>query len=136
MPLSDLLSCPETDLAAIITSDEPYSAGEWLQAKNIATIQLSKLGEILGLGSYKELNSGFELVGEPLPDGPWPERTPPALITAVAALTDDEINSTAATWARDPELQGNTPEMLAAYLTDFRQFVSACSHPVFLINAL
>ncbi|SMP78254.1 hypothetical protein SAMN06265222_12515 [Neorhodopirellula lusitana] len=136
MPLSDMLTCPESELAKIITSDEPYSSGRWLQAKNIAMIQLSKLGEILNLGTYKELSAGFELVGEPLPDGPWPERTPPALVAAIAALTDDEIQTVARAWSNDPELEGNAPGILAAYLSDFRGFASDCSLPIFLVNAL
>jgi len=136
MPLSDLLSCPEDELEAIITNEAPYSSGTWFLAKNIGMIQLCKLGELLGLGSYRDLKRGFGLVGEPLPDGPWPETTHPALIAKLRDVSDAEIQSVVNDWARTEELAGTSPENLADYLTRLRDFLKQQKNPIFLINAL
>ena len=136
MPLSDLLSCPEDELEAIITNEEPYSSGAWFQAKNIGTIQLCKLGELLGVGSYRDLKSGFGLVGEPLPDGPWPETIHPALIAKLREISDAQIQSVVNDWARTDELAGVSSENLADYLTGLRDFLRQQQNPIFLINAL
>ena len=106
MPLSDLLSCSENELEAIITKEDPYSSGTWFLAKNIGSIPLCNLGELLGVGSYDDLESRFELVGEPLPEGPWPETTPPALIAKLREISDAEIQSVVNDWARTDELAG------------------------------
>ncbi len=136
MPLSDFLSCPEEELETIITNDEPYSDGAWFKAKNIGMIQLCKLGELLNIGSYDELKNGFGLVGEPLPDGPWPETTPPALIAKLRQISDTEIQSAAQGWARTDELTGVSSANLVDYLTRLRDFLKQQSNPIFLINAL
>ena len=136
MPLSDFLSCPEDQLEAIITKDEPYSDGAWFKAKNIGMIQLCELGELLKVGSYDELKNGFGLVGEPLPDGPWPEKTPPALITMLRQISDTEIQSVAQVWARTDGLTGVSSANLVDYLTRLRDFLTQQSNPIFLINAL
>lgn len=136
MPLSDLLSCPQDQLETIITNDEPYSSGSWFLAKNIGTIQLCKLGELLGLGSYRDLKGGFRLVGEPLPDGPWPETTHPALIAKLREISDAEIQSVVNDWVKTDELAGVPPDNLADYLSRLRDFLEQQDNPIFLINAL
>lgn len=136
MPLSDILSCPESDLEAIITSEQPYSSGDWYFAKNIGAIQLRLLGEVLGVGSYEELESGFRLVGEPLPEGPWPRTIHAGLVDKIRKLSDTETEKASIEWAKAEELDGAPPDNLADYLTGLREFFAKNHGPVFLIEAL
>lgn len=137
MPLSDIVSCPEDQLEEVITHEEPYQLGTWYLAKNIGTIQLCQLGELLGLGTYKALKAGFKLVGEPLPEGPWPETMHQGLIAALAGITDAQIAEVTPRWAKMEEFAGTVPpESLAEYLKGLRAFLSQNSGPFFLVNAL
>ena len=55
MPLSDILCCPQDELAEAIAHEKPYGLGAWYLAKNISTIELAQLGEMLGVGKYDTL---------------------------------------------------------------------------------
>ncbi len=137
MPLSDILACPLGSLPEIVTSENPYQHAQWYLAKNIGAIELSKLGELLNIGSYDEINEGFELVGEPLPDGPWPETVPPRLIDAVKTLTAVEIARVAEPWSGIEEFHGTaSADDLAKYLQSLQEFINEHSGPYFLVNAL
>ena len=137
MPLSDIVSCAEDQLAQAITSEEPYQIGVWFMAKNIGSIQLCQLGELLGVASYADLQDGFNLVGDPLPDGPWPETIPTALVASLRGLSDDQIANVAPEWAGMEEFRGTAPpDGLAEYLKELREFLATNSGPFYLVNAL
>ena len=137
MPLSDILSCDETMVEAAITSERPYTIGDWYLAKGISTIELSKLGEMLKVSDYDSLMSGFELVGEPLPEGPWPERIPEVLTAKLRTITDEEIAHVCQPWAKIEEFFGTVaPADLVPYLTELRGFLAANHGPYFVVNAL
>lgn len=137
MPLSDILSSPEAQVHDCITSDEPYAVGDWYMAKNIGAIELSKLGEMLGVASYDALHGGFELQGEPLEEGPWPERIPTDLIKGLRALDDDKIEEVVPRWARIEEFRGSAAEDgLKRYLGELRAFLVKNDGPFFLVNGL
>lgn len=129
-------SCPQDEVEAIVTKDEPYSADSWFLAKGIGAIELCKLGELLKLASYADLKSGFKLVGEPLEDGPWPETTHPTLIAKLRGISDAEIQSVVRDWSKTEELAGAAPAALADYLLRLRNFLQHQTHPIFLVNAL
>jgi hypothetical protein len=135
MPLSDILSCPVDQLEEVVSQENPYERGTWFFAKRIGMIELSQLGKILGIGTYDDLKAGFQLVGEPLPEGPWPQTIPPDLVTALGSLTDEHIESVCPEWAEIEELSVS-PEGLAQYLTNLRDFLRANTGPFFLVNAL
>jgi hypothetical protein len=137
MPLTDVLACPEDQLEAIITHEECYQRGSWYLAKRAGAIELCKLGEALGIGSYDDLKRGFKLVGEPLPEGPWPETIHPRLVEKLTTITDDEIETVTREWCRIEEFHGVAkPEELAKYLKGLRSFLVANAGPFFLVNAL
>jgi hypothetical protein len=137
MPLSDIVSCPQNQLAEVITHEVPYGLGKWFLAKRVSTIELCKLGEFLGIGSYENLSAEFNLVGEPLDDGPWPETIHQGLIAKLATISDDEIARVTPAWAGIEEFRGETTaEDLVAYLKGLREFLAANSGPFFLVNAL
>lgn len=137
MPHSDWLSCRSEMLEAAITADVPYSVGTWHFSKGVSSIELSKLGEVLEIGSYAELMAGFGLVGEPLPDGPWPERIPVDFTDALATLSDDEIAQAMPAWSRIDEFRGRAdPKVLADYVKGLRAFLNENSEPYFLVNSL
>lgn len=136
MPLADLLVCSEDELLDLLTRDDRYEAGAWLLAKRIDSLKLSRLGELLGLGSYESLMAEFELVGDPMPDGPWPERFPASLPPRLASLSDDEVGEVCERWVLIDELEGWQAESLETYLRDVREFLRANPGPVFLVNAL
>lgn len=137
MPVSDLLVCAENELLAIVNNaEDPYGKGAWFMAKRISGVELSILGELLGVGTYAELQDGFDIVGEPLPEGPWPQRVPPALSQRLAALADTEIRTVCARWVASEEFAGWRAESLETYLRDVRAFLQANPGPVFLVDAL
>src|SRR5215212_12007215 len=124
MPLSDIVSCPLDQLEEVITHEEPYQLGTWYHAKNIGTIELCQLGELLGIGSYDDLNAGFELVGEPLPDGPWPQTIHQEIVAALANITDEQISKVTPRWAQIEEFGGAvSAKNLADYLKGLRAFL-------------
>lgn len=137
MPLSDILSCPLEEVEACVTSEDPYSVGAWFMAKNIGMIELCQLGEMLGVDSYDALTDGFDLVGEPLDDGPWPQTIPASLTDKLQALTDAEITNASQQWVEIEEFDGMaTVESLADYLNRLREFLAANQGPFFLVNSL
>lgn len=137
MPLSDILVCQTDEVEAAITSEKPYSIGAWFQAKNVGMIELCKLGEMLGVAPYDSLTAGFTLVGEPLPEGPWPQTVPAGLIAKIAALTDEEIAAACPRWAEIEEFGNVMPaDDLVRYLQLLRQFISEHEGPCFLVNSL
>jgi hypothetical protein len=136
MPLSDIVACDQDQLLDIVTQEEAYSKGAWFYAKNIDMIVLSKLGEMLGVAAYDELMEGFELVGEPLDDGPWPHTLPEALLAKLAKITDAEIDEVVPRWAKIEEFHGGWEEGLREYLSGLRTFLAANRGPYFLVLGL
>lgn len=137
MSLSDILNCAESDLWAILDSDDAYQNAGWFMCKGIGMIELCKLGEMLGVASYDELMSEFNLIGEPRVEGPWPQTIPLPLMDRIAKLSNDEIVSVVPKWNSIEELDGAaTIESLSDYLTRLRQFLSGRSGEYFLVNAL
>ena len=106
-------------------------------AKGVGTIELCKLGELLGIGTYDEIKSGFGLVGDPLPEGPWPERIHDGLLAALKDIEDSKIAEVAPEWAKIEEFWGGaTPNDLAEYLKNLRGFLTMNDGSFFLVNAL
>jgi hypothetical protein len=136
MPLSDIVACSAEELQDLITSEEPYEQGAWFLSKGIAMIELSQLGEMLGVGSYDELMDGFEFVGDELEDGPWPQTIPAVLTTRLASLSDEEIAEVVPRWAGIEEFRGRqAPEELAEHLKELRTFLTENAGPYFLVNS-
>ena len=137
MPLADILSCPEDQLLDAITCEEPYSIGVWCFAKRIGELELIQLGRVLGIGVSK-----FDLVGDPLPEGPWPQAFPDGFTNRVRQLADDETESVVAEWSAAEEFQhaggptGELAESLERYLKELRDFLKANEGPFFLVNRL
>jgi hypothetical protein len=137
MPLNDILNCAVEDLWSILDSDEPYDKQRWFLCKGIGMIELSKLGEMIGVDSYDNLMAGLELVGEPRDEGPWPQTIPDALTKRLATITDDEIVTVVPRWAEIEEFRGTaTMESLTDYLKRLRSYLSERSGEFFLVNAL
>ncbi|GAB5561288.1 MAG: hypothetical protein SynsKO_29350 [Synoicihabitans sp.] len=137
MPSSDILSAPEEQVVSICSDDECYSRGVWFQAKSISMIELSQLGEIIGADSYDDLSSGFNLVGEPLEEGPWPQTPPPSLSEKIENLSNEEIEAAAQSWSQIEEFGGHvTPSDLADYIKRLKEFFANTSGPYFLVNSL
>jgi len=137
MPLTDIVCCDAADLHSAITSEEPYAIGTWYMAKRIGTIELCKLGEILGIGTYDEIKSGFGLVGEPLPEGPWPETIHEGLLSAIREIEDSRISDVTPKWAKIDEFWGGAdPNDLAQYLKEVRAFLTKNAGTFFLVNPL
>ena len=93
MPLSDIVCCNPEELPLAVTSEEPSSIGSWFMAKGIGSIELCQLGELLGIGTYAEINRSFKLVGEPLPEGPWPESMDEDLLSEIRSPTQESQKS-------------------------------------------
>lgn len=137
MPVADVLSCTDEDLWPILDSDEPEDKERWFRAKGIGMIELSQLGEMLGVDSYDNLADGFVLVGEPRDDGPWPQTIPDSVIKRLSALSDDEIAVVVPQWLELEEFQGAAlANELTDYLKRLRAYLSKRSGRFFLINAL
>jgi hypothetical protein len=137
MPISDILNCAESDLWAILDSDDAYENVGWFKCKGIGMIELCKLGEMLGIAPADELMSEFNLIGEPRDDGPWPQIIPCQLLDRIANLSDVELVSVASKWGYIEEFDGATTfESLSDYLTRLRRFLIGRSGTYFLVNAL
>ena len=128
MPLNDILNCAESNLWSILDSDDGYQNDGWFMAKGIGMIELCQLGEMLGVASYDELMSEFNLIGEPRDEGPWPQTIPTSLMDRIRTLIDDEISSVVATWVDIEEFRGAaTTESLADYLNRLKQYLDGRS---------
>jgi hypothetical protein len=138
MPLNDVLNCKADELWSILDSEEPYDQKRWFLCKGIGMIELSQLGELLGVDSYDNLMAGLKLVGEPRDEGPWPQTVPNALTKRLAAITDGEIAAVVPRWLESEQFQGGsaTTDSLTNYLERLRSFVSERSGEFFLVNAL
>ena len=137
MPVNDILNCAESDLWNILDSDDAYQNDGWFMSKGVGMIELCKLGEMLGVASYDELTDGFDLVGEPRDEGPWPQTIPSSLMDRIANLADDEIASVAPKWTGIEEFEGTaTSQSLSDYLTRLREYLAGRAGELFLVNAL
>ncbi|MBB3210523.1 hypothetical protein FHS27_006370 [Rhodopirellula rubra] len=137
MPLNDILNCAESDLWTILDAEDAYQTDGWFMAKRIGMIELCQLGEMLGVASYDELTSGFNLIGEPRDEGPWPQTIPTALIDRLRTVTDADISAVVPKWAGIEEFRGGaTTESLAEYLQTFRTYLADRSGEFFMVNAL
>ena len=140
MSLCDILACEINQLEEIIIQEDPYSKGSWFKAKNIGMIELSKLGEMLEVGSYDSLSDGFKLVGEPLDQGPWPQTIPVELTDRLSVLSEDEIIEVCDHWSKIEEFRGHAaPDALKDYLLGLREFLvstKSSNNHMFLVNAL
>jgi hypothetical protein len=137
MPLNDILNCAVEDLWSILDADESYDMNFWFLSKGIGGIELSKLGKMLDVDSYDNLMAGFQLVGEPREDGPWPQTIPAALIQRLSTISDEEIAAVVPHWVKLEEFRGAASmEALADYLKRLRLFLSERSGKFYLINAL
>ncbi|NQZ67672.1 MAG: hypothetical protein HRT89_06345 [Lentisphaeria bacterium] len=99
-------------------------------------IELSKLGEMLSVASYDELMDDFELVGEPLEEGPWPMAIPSKLSDKLMIIEEDEIISVCAKWVEIEEFYDSDKEGLSQYIKELKEFLNANPAPFFLVNAL
>lgn len=137
MPLNDVLNCTAEELWTILDSDQCWKLPRWFLSKRVDMIAFSQLGEMLSVGSYDELMAGFQLVGEPREDGPWPQTIPPALIQRLAAISDEEIATVAPLWAKTEEFHGVlTTEDLSCYLKELRTYLRGRSDEFFLVCGL
>jgi len=137
MPVSDILNCTETELWPVLDSDESFDGERWFRCKGIGMIELCKLGEMLGVDSYDNLMDGFDLVGEPRDEGPWPQTIPDTLLNRLASISDDDIAAVTPRWLTLDEFHGAASlDSLADYLTQLRTYLSAQSGNFYLVNAL
>ncbi|MFH5805404.1 hypothetical protein [Alienimonas sp. DA493] len=137
MPFTDILNCGEPELWDVLDSEAAYAKDLWFQAKGIGMIELCKLGEALGVASYEELFDGFDLIGDPRDDGPWPQTIPESLTKRIGNLTDGEIAAVLPEWADVEEFGGTvTEDSLADYLKRLRKWLDGRDGPFFLINSL
>jgi hypothetical protein len=127
MPLSDVVFLNGNSPEDVANSPEPYSLGTWFHAKNMDLIPLSKLGELLGVATYKDLVSGFRPLFPPEGDS-FVLSFPEELQDKIRSLTDDEISDVVSGWADIEEFGGfATTESLATYLKSLREFLNANS---------
>ncbi len=106
-------------------SEVPYSVGVWFHAKNIDDIALSKLGDVLGIATYDDLMSGFNLLTEREGEA-WIFSFPESLQDKIRSLGDDEIAAVAPQWARIEEFRGSVPtDSLISYISTMRDFLKA-----------
>src|SRR5262249_342433 len=114
-----------------------YDKKRWFLCKGIGMIELSQLGEMLGVDSYDNLMAGLKLVGEPRDEGPWPQTIPDVLTKRLATIADDEIAAVVPRWVELEEFHGAaTMDSLTDYLKRLRSFISERSGEFFLVNAL
>jgi hypothetical protein len=137
MPLTDILNCKREDLWTILDSEEPRDQNQWFLCKGIGMIELSELGEILGVDTYANLMDGLKLVREPRDEGPWPQTMPDGLTQRLATITDEEIAAVVPRWAKSEQFGGKgKKDSLADYIKRLRSFLSQRSGQFFLVNAL
>lgn len=124
MPISDVVFLEGTDPGEVVNSEDPYSFGKWFGAKNIDMIPLSKLGEMLGVSTYKELMKGFQPVHPPEGEA-FMLSFPNELQDRIRGLDDQEIAAVVAQWSKIDEFGGNAPiEPLYKYLAGLRDFLN------------
>lgn len=137
MPLNDILNCTESELWSVLDSEEAYDGQHWFLCKGIGMIELCKLGEMLDVDSYDNLMDGFDLIGEPRDEGPWPQTIPDGLVKRLASISDDDIAIVVPKWVTLEEFHGvASADSLTDYLTRLRTCLSARSGDFYLINAL
>jgi hypothetical protein len=135
MPTNDILNCREEDLWPILDAGR-LDEGNWFLCKGVGCIELSKLGEMLGVDSYDNVLDGFTLVGDPREEGPWPQAVPSQLTKRLASITDAEIAAAVPRWLEIEEFYNATSESLTDYLTRLRSYLLQRSGSFFLVNAL
>lgn len=137
MPSNDILNCTENELWKILDSEDAYEGDRWFMCKGIGMIELCQLGEILGVASYDELTSQFDLIGEPRDEGPWPQTVPALLLAKFSDLTKDDIASVVPKWMSLEEFGGAaTNESLTNYLMRLQEYLDGRSGEYFMVNAL
>ena len=125
MPISDVVFLDGNDPEEMMFSDDPYSYGKWFSAKNIDTIPLSVLGELLGVASYKELMKGFQPILPPEGES-FLLSFPEPLQDRIRVLSDQEIVDVASKWSKIDEFRGGVvEESLQNYIKGLRSFLNS-----------
>ena len=124
MPISDIVFLEGNDAEEIISSEDPYSCGKWFHAKNIDMIPLSKLGEILGVATYKELMSSFQPIHPPEGEA-FILSFPRILQDKIKSLTDHDISDVVEQWSRIDEFHGALSAPLKDYLSGLCRFLNS-----------
>lgn len=123
MPISDVVFLENNDPEEVVNSENPYSFGKWFSAKNIDMIPLSRLGELLGVSTYKELMKGFQPVHPPEGEA-FMLSFPKELQDKIRSLSDNDIAEIVMPWSKLDEFGGNAPEEpLRQYLVGLRTFL-------------
>ena len=136
MPISDVVLLEGTAPNELMNSDEPYQHGKWFMAKNIETIPLSKLGEILGVSTYSDLMKGFEPIVPPEGEA-FLLSFPEILQDRIKSLSDDEINTAVEKWVHIDEFGPNAPEEpFRVYLRELRDFLNGSNEYAVLYLAV
>lgn len=100
--LTDFIIADEDEAEALSVAVAPLKKWQGFDAKGLDEVKLAKLYALLTSVPYqKGLLREFELRASGSDNGPWVTRLPPALVQALASLTD--VESTGSAWAEIEE---------------------------------
>ncbi len=124
--LSDIIVADRGEAAAINDAEGKHLA-KWpcLESKGIDTVKLGTLWAIMSGTEYDANFLGSEsMLDEPTDEGPWVFLIPDALVSAVAELDAERIETVAREWANTEEFQLDRwpPDVVVGYFKEFVEF--------------
>ena len=132
--LTDLIAAAADDAAALVAAPGhatlwPTLDGRGLNKTALAALALVLLDRPVTPASLGVAQLGFQLLVDEGGDGPWLDRLPDALTTALAQLPGDQVVATARAWAAVPEAglaRWPAPE-LQLFLADLSAFAGSAA---------
>jgi hypothetical protein len=114
-------------------SNDPWTSSPHLRARRLGPIQLARLGEVLGVGSYDTVIQGFSLLAGESQESPWVIAFPEELASAVASLGSGEVEGIGTRWANAEGMPSEiSPEELKTYLEALRSLLVGHAGPFVL----
>ncbi|WP_444944062.1 hypothetical protein ACJJIK_02230 [Microbulbifer sp. ZKSA006] len=136
MPISDIVFLDGNEPEEVLYCEDQAECGIWFRAKNIDSVPLSKLGEILGVGTCKELSSGFQPAVPPEGEA-FLLNFPVALKNKIASCSAQEIESASNEWVKIDEFRGGmSTEMARKYISSLKEFLQNSDEDVFLFLSI
>jgi len=118
-----------------ILEDFDHSLGIWLSAKNMDSIALAQLGELLQVATYDELFDAFELVSEPAEQVLF--AFPGVLRSKLITLSESDMEAVCSKWKDIEEFGGGMSlDHCMAYLKSLRAFLASSEEDVYLLMGI
>lgn len=128
--ITDIYSIAEVTPDELRWAREPWKNFPCVRAHSNGPMELSRLGELLGVGSYEEVLAGFTFLAGESQESPWVVAIPEGLVERLTSVDGAAQQWAATRWAG--AIDGHEARGLRIYLERLAEFLGDHEGPVAL----